>query len=252
MNTQKSIFFAFLLLAMTIAALPAVSTAQGLDVKAGADLVSRYLWRGIVMNDAPNVQPYITLETDGFAFGFWGSATLANNNAPDDYYAISQETDFWAGYTHSFDSGAEIGIMVTDYYFPKAGLKFSNFNNYDDADGPGAHTLEAGISLKGPSSFPLTCSVYRNIHNDAGNNMYIQLDYSLQVKEIGLDMFIGSAAGSDDNPAYYGTDEFSIICLGLKASRSIKITADFTLPLFVSYTVNPNDDAAYVIFGCSL
>ena len=33
--------------------------AQDLSVDAGADFVSRYIWRGLNVNEQPNVQPYI-------------------------------------------------------------------------------------------------------------------------------------------------------------------------------------------------
>ena len=223
--------------------------AKGLSVSTGADVTSRYIWRGILMNQAPNIQPSITFAAHGLEFGFWGSTTLGNNNAADDAYGISQELDFWMGYTFDLSSDWSLGLVMTDYYFPNAGIKMGNFNNHDDADGPGAHLLEGGLTLSGG---PLTLSAYANVYNDAGNCSYFQLDYATQIKETAIQFFIGATPGSKDNPAFYGTDSFNVINLGMTVSRDIVVTEHFTLPVNVSYIVNPRVEQSYLTFGFSL
>ena len=136
-----------------------------------------------------------------------------------------------------------------DYYYPSAGIKWTNFNNYDDTTGAGAHTLEAGLVLAGCEKFPLTVSAYMNVYNDAGSNVYFQLDYPVCVGETPLNFFIGAAAGSEENPAYYGTEKFNVINLGVKASRSIKITEDYSLPVSVTFAINPRSEISYLVFG---
>lgn len=251
MKFLSRIIFLYMVSITLMAVTPALAT-DGVNIDLNADFVSRYIWRGTVMNDGPNVQPSITLGMKGFELGIWGSSTLTNNNSSDEYYPISQEVDFWFGYKHAFESGAGIGLILTDYYFPKAGIRQGNYNNHDHADGPGAHTLEAGVIFTGPTSFPVSVSYFRNIYNDVGNNSYFQLDYSTKAKEIGLDFFIGAAMGSEDNPGYYGTDGFNVINFGITANKSMKITDSFSLPVFVTYVVNPRIENGYLIFGFSL
>ena len=149
-------------------------------------------------------------------------------------------------------NGAGAAILLTDFYYPKAGIKIGNFNNYDDEDGGGAHTLEAGLNLNGPESFPIELSGYINIYNDKGNNIYIQAGYPLIIDEYELDFFVGAAAGSKDNPDYYGTKDFNVINLGFNASKQIKITEDFSLPVSVSYILNPQAEISYLVFGISI
>jgi hypothetical protein len=198
----------FLLLALVLVP---ITNAQEFTVNTNADFVSRYIWRGLNVNDQPNIQPSITLNYSNFQLGFWGSYGLTHQNASDEYYSTSQELDTWLSYSFEFNNGMGISALFTDYYFPNGGIKIGNFNNYDNADGPGAHTLEAGLNLTGPGSFPISLSGYINIYNDKGNNTYFQADYSVDVSDVGLGFFVGAAAGSEENPAYYGTDKFYVI-----------------------------------------
>ena len=211
-----------------------------------------FIWRGAMMNEAPNIQPAITLGLGGFELGLWGSSTLAKTNAGEDQYALSHEVDLWAGYTFQFSSGLSIRLAVTDYTFPNAGIRLGNFNNHDAPQGPGAHTVETGITLAGPPSFPLSLSAYANVYNDAGNNTYFQLDYAATVKGVDLGLFLGAAGGSDKNPAYYGTDSFSVINLGFTATKTITVSDKFSLPVFVTYSLNPRTEMDYLVFGFSL
>lgn len=249
--TKKFLLFAFILIAILL--IPNRLRAEGsLEVLPGADLVSRYIWRGLMINDAPNVQPSVTFGISGFEFGLWGSSTLAKTNTVEDNYAFSHEVDFWLGYSHQFKSEMAIGCVITDYYFPNAGVRMGNFNDYDDEDGAGAHTLEAGLTFSGPTAFPIGLSTYVNVYNDGGKNTYFQADYSTAIKNIDLDFFIGAAGGSKKNPDYYGTESFKIINLGFTVNKALKISDCFALPMFVTYVLNPNIEVSYLIFGISL
>ncbi|GJQ64212.1 MAG: hypothetical protein SCALA702_32650 [Melioribacteraceae bacterium] len=215
-----------------------------LEVNSGADMVSRYIWRGIDFGKSPAVQPSLSFGISGFEIGFWGSYTL-NETASG-----SDEIDTWISYTIENDA-ISVTALVTDYYFPNAGIKWGNFNNYDDPDGAGAHTLEAGVSV-GFGKFPLSLSAYYNFYNDAGNNTYFQLDYPFSVEEVELNLFCGATAGSEDNPGYYGSGTFNVINIGLQASREIKLSDEFKLPVFVSYIINPRVEISHIVFGFSL
>ena len=147
--------------------------------------------------------------------------------------------------------------IVTDYYFPNAGINFFNFNNYDAVTGdstpdPGAHTIELGVSFTGAESFPITLAGYVNIHNDAGSNAYFQIDYPFMVGETQLSAFVGAATGSEDNPDYYGTDNLQVINLGLGSTRTIKLSDATSFPLNISFIINPHAEIAYLLAGISL
>jgi len=223
-----------------------VLAQESLEVSVGVDFVSRYIWRGLNVGDSPSIQPAVTFSKEGFEFGAWGAYSMSNQITDGD------EIDFWAGYSFEVGDGGSLGFILTDYYFPNAGVEFSNFNNYDDEDGPGAHLLEIGTSLTLPGSFPLSVSGYVNFFNDAGHNAYVQLDAPVTVGETSLDLFAGFTPGSEDNPDLYGTDSFAFINLGLTATKEVPITETFSLPVFGTLILNPNDDIFHFVLGFSL
>ena len=222
------------------------SFAQELEINPGADIVSRYIWRGLNVNDAINVQPSLSLAVSGFSAGFWGSYSFSDKSSGNEF---DQEIDTWIGYDFEFENGMSVGAIITDYYFSLAGIKWGNWNNYDNPEGAGAHIIEAGLSLSGPESFPITLSGYFNFYNDAGNNTYFQIDYSPTVAEIPLSFFIGAAGGSTDNPGYYGTEKLNVINVGIGASKSVKVTEDYSIPVSVTFIINPNAEISYLVFG---
>ena len=203
------------------------------SVSGGADFVSRYVWRGFDFGNSFSIQPALSLGAGGFELGFWGSYPLTNAS---DYH----EMDLYASYSVS-----DFSILATDYYFPAPGVKYGDYKD------PGSHTIEVGLSYAGSESFPLSLAAYMNVYNDDDNTVYFEVGYSTEVQEVGLDLFVGGTPGGD-KVMYYGTDKFNLINVGLTASKEIKITDSFSLPVFASYIVNPNEEVAYLLFGVSL
>jgi len=238
-NFKKNILVLFVCIA-------GISFAQDLSLNAGADIVSLYIWRGLNVNDAVNIQPALTLSISGFSSGFWGSYGFSNDSS---YNTFGQELDTWISYSYAFENGLSIGAIVTDYYFPNAGIPWGNWDNYDSPDGPGAHTIETGLLLKGPNSFPLAVSGFINVYNDEGNNTYFQIDFPFTVAEVPVNFFIGASGGSQEHHEYYGTESFNVTNIGVKATKSVKITEDYSLPVFVTFLINPRTEIAYLVFG---
>lgn len=236
----------FLFILIIFSVLSQVSFAQNLSLNVNADLVSRYIWRGIDVNDAVNIQPTLALEVGGFSAGFWGSYSLSNNSGDNTY---GQELDTWISYNYEFENGMSAGALVTDYYYPNAGFKWGDFNNYDNANGAGAHTIETGLFFNGPESFPISLSGFINVYNDAGSNKYFQIDYPAVIAEISCNFFIGASSGSKDNPQYYGTENFNVINVGVRAVKSVKITEDYSLPVSAAFIINPRAEISYLVFG---
>lgn len=236
--------------AACLAALTTLGASQagaqdGVNFSVGVDVVSRYIWRGIDAADAPSMQPSMTLSVGGLSVGTWGSYSLSNNLTQGD------EIDLWLGYTHPLSSGGSLGLLFTDYYFPNAGGGFSNYKNYDALEGPGAHVLELGAVLT-PPSVPISLAAYVNIYNDEGHNVFFQASYPFDVGGISLSLFAAATPGSERNPGYYGTDQFKFLHVGLTANKAVPLSDRFSLPLWVSWSANPNLDIAYLVVGFSL
>lgn len=222
---KYALFTIFLMISGTLSAQTAVS--------GGADFVSRYLWRGLDFGNTFSIQPSVALTSGNFEIGFWGSYPFTNTAGGN------EEMDLYLGYTLG-----DFSVLVTDYYFPNSSGKYGN---YED---PGAHTLEVGLSYGGTEAFPISVTAFMNVYNDKDNTVYFELGYSTEVSEVAVDLFVGGTPGGDGG--YYGTTDFNLINIGITASKDVKITDEFSLPVFSSYILNPNTEIAYLIFGVSL
>lgn len=214
--------------------------AEGIAVAVGGDAVTRYNWRGLDFGNAASIQPYVRCEYQGLKGGFWGS-----------YSSDFEEIDTWVSYTVSTTNSLSVTGILTGYYFPSAGIRLFNFHGADHPDGPGAHLLEAGVSVSGPERVPLTVSGYVNVHNDPGNNIYLQLDYAATQGETALAFSVGAALGSTENPAAYGADGFAVINIGAKCSRKLKL-GESNLSLSTAVIVNPRAEVAYLVLGVGI
>jgi hypothetical protein len=73
----------------------------------GVDLMSRYIFRGTELGGAsPSIQPSLEYSRGKFTVGLWGAYSTNPTG--------SQEADLYVSYAIT----KNIGITVTDYFFP--------------------------------------------------------------------------------------------------------------------------------------
>lgn len=218
--------------------------AYAQEISVGTDIVSRYIWRGFDLgSDVPSIQPTVEFDAGGFGIGFWGAYPIASPGALN-------EVDIYTSYGFDLAESGNLSIGVTDYTNPNSGTKYGNFNNYDDPQGPGAHFLEANLNYSGPEKFPISLSFNIFFYNVENNPIYFQVGYAAKVKDVGVDFFVGGTPG--EKAFYYGTDQFNLINAGITASKEIKVTDSFSLPVFGSVILNPNSQDLFFVFGFSL
>jgi uncharacterized protein (TIGR02001 family) len=196
----------------------------------GADVVSRYVWRGVDFGESAAIQPALEFSAEGFAIGAWGSYAL------DD--AAANENDLYISYSIDTGSGS-VAFGVTDYFFPTSGTDFFDF----EVDGQ--HVIEPFISYDGPVSLLLAI----NAMNDPDNSIYAEVGVPFEVENVALGLTAGASLGES---VWYGTDGLGIINLGIGAATPLPITDTFALPLFVQYILNPYAAQNYLVFGLSI
>lgn len=81
-------------LAVLAALLPAAAPA--LDLEGAAELDSAYVWRGMVVNDRPVLEPSLTASAGGFSASVWANVDLTADNGAR---GVASEVDYWAAYT---------------------------------------------------------------------------------------------------------------------------------------------------------
>lgn len=232
----------FLVVLFFTVMLTGIISAQ--EITTGLDVVSKYIWRGAEAGSgSPSLQPTLKYGNGGFQFGFWGATPLANA-------AGTTEIDLFTGYTFTMANSSTLGILVTDYTYPSSGIRYGNFNNFDDPDGVGAHQIEAGVTYSGPESFPLSISANAFLHGVKNNPVYFELGYSSTVKETPVKIFAGLTTGDDTQ--YYGAAKLAVVNIGMTATKTVKITESFSFPLFTTLAINPATEKAFMVVGISL
>jgi hypothetical protein len=241
------------------------SSSSSPRIDLGADFVSRYIWRGKDYGNSPSIQPNVSFSAAGFKIGAWGCygiseyKTKINDSTIIDmgHYA---ETDFFVSYTYKW-----VTLGVTDYFFPNPlipnnGNKYFNYNNRTTG-----HTFEVCLSFNGTDKVPLQIFAGTFIYGaDKGkdstgvygtgdkNNFstYFEVSYLFTIKKVGVDMkpFI---AGIPFGSVWYG-EKAGIVNLGFTATKPIKITKGFTLPVYTSVITNPQAQSIFFVFGFTL
>jgi len=220
------------------------------DFSVGADIVSSYLWRGTVYSGA-SIQPAMEFNVGGFSLGAWGSVDFS-----------------------SMGFGYKEVDLIASYSFGNFTAGFFNFwpgwegeYNYFDYSKSTAHVLEANL-LYSFDPFPLTLGwntmiagndkyLDKNGKEKRAFSTYVEATYSFSVKDVKLDLALGASLWKSSvlytcdmlYNSRQGTDGFAVVFTSLMASKNIKITDNYSLPIFGQLAFNPAKEDAFFVFG---
>ncbi|MCF8370660.1 MAG: hypothetical protein K9H64_03490 [Bacteroidales bacterium] len=238
-----SLFFAFQI------------AAQDKGVNIGVDLASRYIWRGVDYGRAPSIQPTLEFSFGKLQIGAWGAFTTSQFNN-DKSKSFVQESDLYIKY----DISKAFSLTLTDYFFPDDALSNNSYYNFDKEST--GHILEGTVSFNGTEKIPLSLMVATNFYGaDAKNtdgdifySTYIELGHSTNWKETDLDFFIGGTpnkADTDKKETGFYADSPNVVNIGVTASKEIKVTDKYNIPVSASFITNPNTENVFLVFICS-
>ena len=216
------------------------ATAQDeIETTVATDVVSSYIWRGQDLGSAA-VQPTLGVAYKGLSLSAWGSYGLADP-------ADTKEFDLTLAYT----AGA-FNIGITDYWF-NAGLDpEARYFKYD-AHGTN-HVFEANIGY----DFGLaSVQWFTNFSGNDGVNKdgkrayssYLEVAVPFKLATVDWTATAGAVPFATD---FYGTTGFAVTNLVLKATKDIKVTDSFSIPVFGQVVGNPCSQKAYLVFGFTL
>jgi hypothetical protein len=224
-------------------------------LKATAELVSHYEWRGSMATGSPtpNFQPTLAYGNGPVEIGVWGSTDFAGSYKEVDPYV-------------SFANGP-LKIIVTDYNWNFGKANYFNYKNSETG-----HMFEGSVICTGPSDMPVSISVNTIFYGydkkrDANGtpdsskqafSTYVELGYTKGAASF----FFGLTpwAGLYNNYGYSvfdpaaGKKSFSIVNVGATIARSIVITDKFSLPVRATLVINPSatyskTDYLHLVFG---
>ena len=157
------------------------------EVTIGADVVSRYVWRGTDYGNAAAVQPGIETTVGPVALGAWGSWSISPGPAD----ASGNECDLYASTTVG-----PVGLTLTDYFFPA----YAGTDSLLNVD---IHVFELS---GGADVGPVSVLAAANVSGDDDNSTYLELTYGA------FSLGLGNGAYSTDG-------EFAPVSIGVSASR---------------------------------
>ncbi len=225
--------------AMGLAVSAAALAQEKVETTISGDVVSSYIWRGQDLGHG-SLQPTLGIGFKGLSLSAWGSVGLSD---PSD----TKEFDLTLGYTIG---GFNIGI--TDYWF-NSGLDPENRYFKYDAHGTN-HVYEANV---GYDFGFVGLQWFTNFAgNDGMNNdgkraysSYVELSVPFKLATVDWTATAGAVPFSTD---FYGTDGFAVTNLALKATKDIKVTETFSVPVFGQVVANPCSQKAYLVIGFTL
>ena len=228
------------LLAIGLVALATTYAQETVETTISSDVVSSYIWRGQDLGSAA-IQPTLGVGYKGLSLSAWGSYGIADP-------ADAKEFDLTLAYTLD---GLNIGI--TDYWFNAGGLDPDGRYVKYDAHGTN-HVFEANVGYDFGFA---SVQWYTNFTGNDGINKDGKRAYS-SYAEIAVPFKLATvdwtarAGAVPYCTTFYGTTGFAVTHLSLQATKDIKVTDAFSIPVFGQVIANPCTQKAYLVLGLTL
>ena len=219
----------------------AAQAQDEIETTVSGDVVSSYIWRGQDLGDV-SLQPTLGVSYKGLSLTAWGSVGLTD---PLD----TKEFDLTLSYT---TGGLNIGI--TDYWFDAGLDPDARYFKYD-AHGTN-HVFEANIGYDfGVASVQWFTNFAGNdgINKDGKRaySSYAEVVVPFKLSAIDWTATVGAVPYAT---SFYNdwTSGFAVTNVSLKATKDIKVTDSFSIPVFGPVVGNPCSQKAYLVFGFTL
>ena len=215
------------------------SSGMKVETTIKADFVNEYIWRGLKLGDVA-VQPTFGVGYKGLSLTALGSYGLSDK---DDV----KELDLTLGYTIG-----NLNIGITDYWFSEGLDPDARYFKFD-AHGTN-HLFEANI---GYDFGPVALQWYTNFSGNDGTNKSGKRAYSSYIEasvpfRLAMVDWTATAGAVPYATTTYGTKGFAVTNLSLRATKEIKVTKSFSIPIFGQVTANPCAQKAYLVLGFTL
>ena len=234
---KKIVLFA---LGLVVSATTLAQEKEKINTAVAADFVNQYIWRGQDLGSTA-IQPTLGVSYKGLSLTAWGSMGLTDSED-------TKELDLTLAYTIG---GLNIG--VTDYWFNKGGLDPEGRYFKYDAHGTN-HLFEANIgydfgfaSLQWFTNFAGCDGTNKNDKRAYSSYLEVTVPFCLA----GVD-WSASAGAVPFATTSYGTSGFAVTNLALKATKDIRVTDTFSIPIFGQVVANPCSQQAYLVLGFTL
>ncbi len=227
---------AFLIVISILVIGPATKAQDKIEVHLNADLVTQYIWRGMNLGHA-SIQPTLAAGWKGFYLEAWGSAGISDSEDP-------YELDLTASYT---TGGLSFGIH--DYWSGISGDRYFYYNTHGTN-----HNFEAFVSY----DFGVISASWQTTFagadgkNKNGKRAYTSYFEAIAPFKLATCDWEATVGVVPYATTYYDTNGFAVTNVSLRATKDIKITEKFSVPVFGQIIANPCSQKAYFVFGFTL
>lgn len=228
-----------LAMGLVVSATNLAQEKEKVETTIAADVVSQYVWRGLETGSV-SLQPTLGIGYKGLSLSAWGSVGLTDP-------ADTKEFDLTLSYTAG---GFNIGI--TDYWFSAGGDPEGRYFMYEANNTN--HVFEANIGYDfGVASIQWFTNFAGNdgVNKDGKRaySSYVEATVPFTLATVDWSATAGAVPFATD---FYGTTGFAVTNLSLKATKDIKVTDSFSIPVFGQVVANPCSQKAYLVFGFTL
>ena len=212
-----------------------------IEATISGDVVSSYIWRGQDLGNV-SIQPTLGVSYKGLSLSAWGNVGLSNSED-------TKELDLTLAYSNG---GFNIGI--TDYWTNDGGDPEGRYFKYN-AHGTN-HVFEANVGYDfGFASLQW----FTNFAGNDGTNKdgkrayssYFEVNVPFQLATVD---WTATAGAIPYATSFYNgwTSGFAVTNVALKATKDIKVTDSFSIPIFGQVVANPCSQKAYLVLGFTL
>ena len=209
-----------------------------IETTISGDIVSSYIWRGQDLGNV-SLQPTLGVGYKGLSLTAWGNVGLTNSED-------TKELDLTLAYTVG---GFNVGI--TDYWTNDGGDPAARYFKYN-AHGTN-HVFEANVGYDfGFASLQWFTNFAGNDYKEDGKRAYSSYMEVVVPFKFSAIEWTATAGAVPSASAQYGTSGFAVTNLALKATKDIKVSDTFSIPVFAQVAANPCSQKAYLVLGFTL
>src|SRR5574344_2750972 len=198
-----------------------------------ADMVNQYIWRGQDLGDV-SLQPTLGLSYKGLSLTGWGSVGLSDKEDTKEFHITASYT------VGKFHAG------ITDYWFNTPIDKYFSYSAHNTS-----HVFEGNIgydfgkfSLNWYTNFAGNDGV--NKSGDRAYSSYVEANVPFALGGLNWNATIGAVPYATS--FYQEANGFAVTNVSLKATKDIRVSDSFSIPVFAGITANPSSEKAYLLF----
>jgi hypothetical protein len=195
------------------------SDENGFPLACGAQagFYSKYIWRGMEVNDKGVFQPEAQVSLYGFEAGIWGNLELTDSL---DNRGKFTEVDYILSYNHDSDF-LSVGLVYFYYDYPHTDEK---------------ETQEIGLVLEAGEEVAAALEIYYDFDQAQGVYCKPSLGYRLDAGDLLLTPSIGLGWASEKyNDYYFGAGKNSLVDAEILLTAEADIYRGIYLTLTVGY-----------------